>query len=188
MMDFTDIETIALRDVYFTRTKREGVSEDFHLRRIFREFSQKFHTPLHMVYDLPTEFVVQAWVEEFYEDCDNDALLREITATVKPIEQLLQERRKEDEVDAETYLIQRDMVESEKKMKKIEEAVKALTASVSMLKPPTHEDQKTGRRHSAEAEMSNVKVKPGERISMTFGNVDLEGDSFGLLDDPKTKP
>jgi hypothetical protein len=36
-------------------------------------------------------------------------------------------------------------------------------------------------------EMINTKVKPGESISITFEDVDLDAiDSFGLLDDPKS--
>ncbi len=183
MEDFADIEAVALRDVYFSRTKRLGASDDFHIRRILREYSQKFHTPLHVVYDLPLDFVVRAWLEEFYEDCTEEVMLKEINVAIKPLAQLMEERRREDEMDADTWLAQEDIRRSESAVKKIEDAVRSLTQGLSMLRTP--EEQKTGHRHSAPAEMSNVQVKPGEKIKMTFGNVDLEGDSFGLLDDPK---
>ena len=51
----------------------------------------------------------------------------------------------------------------------------------------THEEKKMGMRLTKSPELTNTtpKVVPGERIQIKFENVDMEQDSFGLLDDPK---
>lgn len=185
-MDFSDIELTALRDVWFTRSRREGVSEDFHLRRIFREYSQKFYTPLHEVYELPIEFVVRAWMEDLYEDWKDEDLIREAESITKSTEQILEERKREDGDEAEMWLLAEDIRKSEGAMKKMEDAVKALKQVGTMFREPTHEEKVTGAgRLSKPSEMANVRVEPGRKIEMSFGDVDLDQDGFGLLDDPK---
>jgi hypothetical protein len=187
LADFSDIELIALRDVWLTRLRQPGVSEDFHLRRIFREYSQKFFTPLHLVYELPVEFVVQAWIEDVYEDWKDEDLEKEARSLTKPREQLLLERRLEDADDAEMYILGQEVKKSEEAAKKIEEAVKALGNVASMLRPPTAEEKITGGKLSKPAELTNVKVDPGRKIEMSFETIDLDQDSFGLLDKPEPK-
>ena len=187
-MEFDDIELIALRDVWFTRMRQPGVSEDFRMRRIFREYSQKFHTPLHEVYELPMEFVVQAWIEEIYEDFKDEDLLAEVQSLLKTRDQVLAERKAEDADDAEMWLMEGDIKKSELAAKKIEDAVKALGQVTSLFgRGATHEEKKAGMKLSKPAELTNVQVKPGQKIVMSFENVDLEADSFGLLSDPAPK-
>lgn len=187
-MDFTELELIALRDVWFSRQRRGGVSSDFHVRRIMREYSQKFVTPLHEVYELPIEFVVTAWLEDLYEDWKDEDLLQEVRTLSKSVDQILAERRREDAADADMWLFKKDIERSEGAAKKLEEAVKALGEAASLFKRPmTHEEKKMGMRLTKSPELTNTtpKVVPGERIQIKFENVDLDADSFGLLSDPK---
>jgi len=195
-MDFSDIELIALRDVWFSRHRIPGVSPDFHLHRIFREYSQKFFTPLHEVYDLPTDFVVARWMEEIYEDYKDEDLLKEAKNLTKSQEQILAERRREDMADADMWLFEKDIARSEAMAKKLEGAVKETLTALDKFRPPTprqrnrpmtHEEKLVGAYMLPEVDMINTKVVPGEKISITFEDVDLDADSFGLLDDPKAK-
>jgi hypothetical protein len=186
-MDFTDIELTALRDVWFTRHRRPGVSAEFHIHRIFREYSQKFFTPLHQVYDLPVEFVVTRWMEEIYEDYKDEDLIKEAKALTKSQDTLLAERRREDEKDVDMWLFERDIARSEKAAKNLEELVKETMTAFDRFRPMTHEEKIVGSRMSQPVEMTNTKIVPGEKISIKFEEVDLDSDSFGLLDDPKAK-
>jgi len=186
-LDFNAIELLALRDVWFARQRRPGVSADFHVRRIFREYSQKFFTPLHEVYELPIDFVVTAWIEDIYEDFKDEDLLKEVQNLIKTEEQLLAERRREDESDADMWLLEKDIKQSEGAAKKLEDAVKALgdAASLFRQRAPTHEEKAVGARMSKPVSLVNTQVVPGESISISFEDVDLDSDSFGLLSDPK---
>jgi hypothetical protein len=186
-LDFSDIELIALRDVWLTRLRLPGVSEDFHIHRIFREYSKKFVTPLHEVYDLPVEFVVQRWMEDLYEDWKDEDLIAEAVSLLKPHDKVMAERRMEDADDAEMFLLGEDVKRSEAAAKKMEDAIKALSGVASMLRGPTLEEKVTGGRLSKPSELANVKVDPGKKIEMSFGNFDLDADSFGLLDEPAPK-
>lgn len=188
-MDFTELELIALRDVWFSRQRRGGVSSDFHLRRIMREYSQKFVTPLHEVYDLPVEFVVQAWLEDLYEDWKDEDLLQEVKSLSKTVDEIRAERRREDANDADMWLFKKEIEHHEGAAKKLEDAVKALGDAVGMFRRPlTHEEKMMGgTRMTKQAELINTKVAPGENISIKFEDVDLDADSFGLLSDP-TEP
>ena len=172
--------------------RHPGLSADFHLRRIMREYSQKFFTPLHEVYELPIPFVITAWMEEVYEDYKDEDLLKEAKELIKTHEQRLAERRREDESDADMWLFKKDIERSEKMAKKLEDAVRGVMDMASMFRtlppaqrPLTHEERMVGGRMDKPAEFINTKVKPGEGISITFEDVDLDSDSFGLLTDPK---
>lgn len=189
--DFKDLELIALRDVWFARQGRSGVSKDFHIRRIFREYSQKFFTPLHEVYELPIEFVVQAWLEDLYEDWKDEELLKEAQGLTRSIEDFMAARRREDVADADMYEFQKDIDRSEQAAKKLEDAVRNLGGAVDAFRrarPMTEEERLTGARLSKPVEMTNVKVVPGQEIRIKFEEFDLEADSFGLRDDAKKQP
>lgn len=49
-------------------------------RKIFREYSREFHTPLHEVADLPLEDVLTAYFESKFEDMDPSLLHNELVA------------------------------------------------------------------------------------------------------------
>lgn len=51
---------------------------DYRLRQIFRWYSKNFHTPLHVVDELPLDHVLTSFFEDKYEDLDEDEALEEI--------------------------------------------------------------------------------------------------------------
>ena len=56
------IQIIALKEVLSDKQ-----SQDFQLRSIFRWYSKTFHTPLHIVEELPEFDILQAYFEDQYE-------------------------------------------------------------------------------------------------------------------------
>jgi hypothetical protein len=174
-MGYSEIEAITLRDVYLDRLKLPGVSHDFHLRRIFREYSQTFHTPLHVVYELPLDFVFQAWLEEYYEKQKDADLRTEAIAMTKDPAVLAEERRREDEQDADTYLFILEERKLQENMKKMEQVVQKLKQTMPFVAP------------DREVPIATVPVKPKrpeEEITMRFEDVDFEADSFGPFERP----
>jgi len=177
-MGYSEIEAIALRDVYLDNAKLPGVSPDFHLRRILREYSQKFHTPLHVVYELPLEFVFQAWLEEYYESKKQEDLHREVIAMLKDPEVLAAERRAEDAEDAETHLFIEEERKIQADMKRMEQVVQSFKKELSQFMPG-----KGGQE--SQITMTPTKEKPiEEQITMKFEDVDFEADSFGPFEPP----
>jgi hypothetical protein len=175
-MEFRDVELVALRDVYLSKLRRPGVSPDFHLRKIFREYSKLFHTPLHVVHELPIEFVVQAWLEEHYETYSMEDLRAEVVEHTRTHEDLMAARRAEDEADAETFLIIQDEARAMKAVKSIRKLEDAVRGMQTALTPFIPKDRDT--------ELASNRTKPKEipqGITMRFEDVDLDQDSFGIL-------
>jgi hypothetical protein len=189
--EYSDLELISFRDVWFTRQRRPGVSDDFHVRRIMREYSQKFHTPLHVVYELPLHFVMRAWLEDVYENMKDEDMVKEARALTQDQDALMAARRAEDASDADMWLFKKDLERGEAAAKKLEDAVKAIGQVTSGLKqlaqrPMTHEERMVGARMDKEVQLTNVKVVPGQQIKIQFADIDLDAvDGFGLLEDPK---
>jgi hypothetical protein len=176
-MGYSEIEAITLRDVLLDKLKLPGVSEDFHLRRIFREYSQTFHTPLHMVYELPLDFVFQAWLEEYYEKQKEADLRAEAIAMTKDPSVLAEERRREDAQDAETHLFIQEERKLQENMKKLEQVVDTFKKNLPFIRPDKEVPIAT----------APVKAKrPEEEITMRFEDVDFEADSFGPFERPST--
>jgi hypothetical protein len=73
--------------------------DDYYLRFIFRWYSKTFHTPLHMVDDLPLIDVITAYYEEMYEKMDEDALIQEKYKSSMTPEEWAEKLRKEEEED-----------------------------------------------------------------------------------------
>lgn len=80
----------ALRDV----VKKDDMAA---MRRVFRWYSHEYHTPLHIVEDLPIEHVLLTYWENHYEDLDDSQLEKEVAEAVKTEEE---KRREELEYDA----------------------------------------------------------------------------------------
>ncbi len=177
-MEFRDVELIALRDVYLSKLGLPGVSKDYTLRKIFREYSKLFHTPLHEVHDLPVEFVVHAWLEEHFEAYSQADLRAEVADHTRTIEDLMAARAEEDATDAETFLIIQDEERAQKAVagiKKLEDAVRSMKGAIDTFRMKKDKDP--------ELVMSTPKAIP-QGITMRFEDVDLDQDSFGILDNP----
>lgn len=73
--------------------------ENYYLRRVFRWYSRTYHTPLHIVPDLPLEDILEAYYEHVYE---------EVVAEDEPgkIEQAIREL-----IETEEERIKREMEE-----------------------------------------------------------------------------
>lgn len=177
-MGYEEIEHIALRDVYLDKLKLPGVSSDFHLRRIFREYSKKFHTPLHVVYDLPLEFVFQAWLEEFYEDQKEDSLRAEAIVATKDPTKLVEERRAEDAQDAEDHLFIEEERKLQETMKKMEEVLAVAKKFSGPIIP---------RDRDSELVMAPAPRPAADQITMKFEEVDFDADSFCPFEPPEPK-
>lgn len=183
-MEFRDVELIALRDVYLSKLKLPGVSKDYSLRKIFREYSKLFHTPLHEVHDLPVEFVVHAWLEEIFETYSMEDLRAEVAEHTRTHEDLMKARAAEDEADAETFLIIQDEQRAQKaigNIKKLEDAVRTVKGALDTFRT---------RNKDPELVMSKPKEIP-QGITMRWDpNLDvdaLDEESFGILDGSKLR-
>jgi hypothetical protein len=74
----------ALRTVALQEVLSDTPSQSYSLRRIFRWYSQKFCTPLHVVNTLPIHDVLVSYFESHYEEFGEDKIqeeLRELTMT-----------------------------------------------------------------------------------------------------------
>jgi len=92
---FRQCQTLALADVL-----AEKPSAEYSLRRIFRAYSEKFHTPLHLVDDIPLVDVLTHYYETCFEsmlDGDDAAQneLDELTKTLSMSEQEAEKARAE---------------------------------------------------------------------------------------------
>lgn len=74
MLELLDaIRVLALREAWAAShdpvdPKSPRHSPEYEIRRIFRAYSKRFHTPLHAVYELPLSFVLEHYFEDVYED------------------------------------------------------------------------------------------------------------------------
>jgi hypothetical protein len=181
-------EIVALRDVLMTRLRMpERVSPDYALRKIMREYSKAFHTPLHEVYDLPIEHVLRAYYEETFETLEDKDLQDEARDLSRSEEEEREERAKRDILDAEFFRDMEDIKREEvaKQKKKLEEVVQSLAQTADIAR------QMMASRQGRETTLTNVKTAQQplpERITMRFEDVDLESDSFGILEDPVVAP
>lgn len=79
MEHFLALRLLALRDVL---RDRDGIpapaSPEFLRRKIYRWFSEKFHTPLHLVDELPIDDILQHYYEANYEAMEEEDLQREL--------------------------------------------------------------------------------------------------------------
>lgn len=70
MENYNSIRLIALDAVLTRRRRKAGdpIDPDYEMRRVCREYSERFHTPLADVYDLPIDDVLRDYWEAAYED------------------------------------------------------------------------------------------------------------------------
>lgn len=72
----------AIRFAALRNVVKEG-DLDYAMRKIFRWYSKTFHTPLHVVEELPTEYILQHYWESQYEDLDEQKLEQETVILTK---------------------------------------------------------------------------------------------------------
>ena len=176
-------EIVALRDVLLTRRRMpDEVSTDYAVRKILREYSKKFHTPLHEVYELPIEHVLRAYYEEVFEDLEDKDLEDEARELSQTEEEAKRDRERKDVEDVEVFRDLEDVRREQQAVKKIEQVIQQLSKTETIMR-------EMASRAGAEPALTNVRPAERslpERITMRFEEVDLDQDSFGLLDDPAT--
>lgn len=87
-MDWERYQILALAAVLEKR-------QDYLFRKICRDYSGKFFTPLHEVHKLPFHFVLTNWMESSIENMDENTLSnlsRDIVGIDESEEQLIQEQ------------------------------------------------------------------------------------------------
>lgn len=114
---FNAMRTIALRDVLVG-------SSEYELRKILRWYSTTFRTPLHEVYDLPLEFVLQHFYEAKYEDMDPDDREEERKLLILTPDERRAKERIEDQERYEQHQFEQEAEAIAKKQEE-EEAKKA---------------------------------------------------------------
>lgn len=184
---FSALQILALRDVLAFRRNSE-VKEDaeYPLRRIFRWYSKTFHTPLHLVDDLPVEDVVRAYWESHYEDQDDDQLEIARVDLMKTDEERAAEALAADENEAEDT----ELIEA---IRAVQAATGAATDAIEKVKlekkAPLLPLDPAVLRDVEMIPATSLGAAPLPEISMTFAADDedlgLEEDTFGLLERPR---
>lgn len=155
----------------------QNVSREYDLNRIFRGYSRKFYTPLHVVYTLPLQDVLTAYFDDLFENMDPDQLEDMRIELIKSEEDKAKEKAAEEDHEAEDLQILEQMSrEAEESAKKIE----ALTKSG--VRPLVN--------NRMEAPMGNPlleDLKKMPEIKMSFVSPaeleeQMDKDSLGLLD------
>ncbi len=152
-------------------------------RKICRWFSKTFSTPLTAVYDLPSDFVLQHYLEDRYEQMEHNArrnLLIELTETPEErIERLRQEAEEDhksytrtqstlDTVMAKISKMRNSDIKSSLEIYRTELAEKAAAKeAVRNEKPPSREDIAQILANAGERATSGPMILPTEPSSRT---------------------
>ena len=89
-MDWERYQILALSAVLDSR-------EDYLFRKVCRDYSSRFYTPLHEVYKLPFHFVLKNWMESQIESLNSDSLIQlaqDVVGLDESEENLIQEQIK----------------------------------------------------------------------------------------------
>lgn len=171
----------ALRDVI------KGDSPDYALRKVFRWYSKTFHTPLHEVEDLPTEYVLQTYWESQYEELEDQKIDQEVVELTKTDEERKAEDRAWDEQQAEEVEFARMVGEKKPPAPKMEdlkpEPIKALVQDEPPKDVKAVEKAVDGVQNLSEA-LSKIKEFPPD-VRMTFVT---EEDMEALLEEDSIMP
>lgn len=87
---------------------------EYAIRQIFRWYSERFHTPLHLVEDLQFEDVLQTYFECQFEEMDEGTRHATIQKLTISPEQLAHARKSEDAEDADQWEFAREAEQQEK--------------------------------------------------------------------------
>jgi hypothetical protein len=182
-----NIILIAVRNAYLANTKRlDETPLDYQLRRIFREYSKRFHTPLHLVYEMPLEEVLIDYWEALYEELEPKEIMQDMVRMVRDPEETKRLQENEDMMDADSHRFMMDEAQREAAVKKIDEVVKRFQSQIKPGLRPVPKDKDVELVQPALGKPPKVE----ERISMRFaapGDVDEDMDALGLFDDPAPK-
>lgn len=172
MEDIPSIRAIALRNVL------KSDSEEYLTRKIYRSYSKAFHTPLHVVEELPEYDVFLHFFEDMYESMEAKEREAEVDDILLTDEEADAQRRREDADEAELFEINRDIIAEEGNLDKIK-LPKEGNAMVAL--------KKLSKEVELAVDSFKTEIEPG--IQMVFEDnwdeSDFEADSFGILENPK---
>jgi hypothetical protein len=160
---------------------------DAHFRSICRWYSITFHTPLHLVDDLPEEDILTAYYERTYEEMeepDREELLRVMLMTEE--EKKIKARQKDVE-EAEAFEFTRRLAAEEKarvaKAKLVE--VKPVDRKPSMLSAA---DRRESRLPQEKPVVPFEKLEPDVNIKfMDAADFEKELEGFGTMSPTEEK-
>jgi hypothetical protein len=169
-VDYDEIDAIrirALRAVW-------KPDHDSALRRIFRWYSEKFHTPLHRVQDLPMEEVLMHWYEVHYEQLEPD---ERHNLAIHLLETPEERRRRESEdkkSEDEFVRLTEQLASRQKADRKLQDRVAEVKSALDKFKQSVDKPLKP-------AELPKSKPAPVEEevsVSFTDEKFDLDEDGF----------
>jgi hypothetical protein len=103
-----------LRVISAAEVTRRAPSAAYSIRQIFRWYSKTFHTPLHVVQDIPLYDVVQAYYESHYESMEDEALQEEVHKLILSEEEKFQQALQEDAEEYSLAQLERELAEEAK--------------------------------------------------------------------------
>lgn len=154
---------------------------DYTMRRIYRWYSKTFHTPLHVVEDLPVEFILQNYWEAQYEDMDDQSLDHEVKTLTKTPEETRAEDKAWDEQQAEEVEFAKmagtDIGKKDGKIADLKPIpIKGLVPESQTQQSST---EMTMEKIGAVTEiLNNIKELPPD-VHMTFGEVPIDDNDSG---------
>lgn len=143
-------------DAYFNAIKLlaikavEKPTVESYLRHIRRWYSKTFHTPLSDVDDLDTDYILQAYFEETYEDMSKEERQQEISNLLQTEEEVKQEKLATDFDMAERFELMQIAKEQERDRAAAQEKKR-----LADLKDPNRAFKKVPETKIPEAKMSN---------------------------------
>ncbi len=174
---YSALRLLALREVVnASRTRPRDADQYYPLRRIFRAYSEKYHTPLHVVETLPLDDVLQNYWEGQFEDMDREELDAEVARVLQDPERLRQEQITEDERDYWTF---QDM--EELKREQLLQAAEGMKTTMEQIAagfkpaPPIEHLSKEPELVSRAAPV----VPEGIKMSFSDEDLDLDTESLG---------
>ena len=173
MNHYDALKLLALRAVM----KPDG---DAHFRSICRWYSVTFHTPLHMVEELPEDDVLTAYYEKTYEDLEDaekDELLRALLESDEEKKQKLLEKDRE---AAESFEFARRLAAEER-----QRAAKTKVAEVQVERKPSMfsaADRRESRLPQETPAQTFEKLEPDVSIKFVdAGEFEKELEGFGTM-------
>lgn len=156
---------------------------EYFLRRIYRWYSKTFHTPLQEVFDIPVEFILKEYFEEYFENMEEDDRDEQLVLLTESEEARKRRLESQDYEDAGEH----ELMEMSRKQN--EEKLKEKTKQINKLahpKLPAQLDKLTGDiKRMAEQIKEEMQTDPPElppEIDMKFEDDEtfeklLNGDS-----------
>lgn len=161
---------------------------EYLIRRTLRWYSKTFHTPLHVVEEMPVEDVIVAYYEEQYAQMSEDQLAAEKEELLTPDEVRTARIIAEEAEEAEMFEMSQ-IVAAEEAAKKRAEVTKAATQKLADLQ---HQPLGPIKPHDLpESDLPKVPREMPEGITMSFvddADFEAELEGFGAMGQPERKP